>query len=880
MDILFLTVDEPNSAENWRLLREKCPDAKRIFIGQQASDIRRTVLASINGDHLFLVFAHNMVARDFSFVPPEDLADDTVYIWKSRNPIFCDHCHFYGVILLAKPLVQNAAQPHIISFPGLCAKLKFVDEIASDYNYNLSPFWAWRAGFLQMLNVTIHSYQNDDRQYADRQLWTGVGNRQTFADWAARGAVTAQILARYLQKQELVRRYSDPVALTKEFQLEKRLAGDGDDAKARMLERYSAFGLTLRQIGPKKYFFSSDLTHIRAIGDDEMVNLLQQCHDFKDPLGQAMHCCAAQNRRLLQVIENGGSTSRLLKILSPLVRIFAGQTAELPLHKHLLSRTAAVISRLAADGLLVSDRYIKREIFRFLAAGDPPNGGDHPTVRSMNIPTKNRPRLLKRALQSYAENAALYDHRVVLNVVDDSSDQAVMQENRTNLKEIARTLHMAAIYTTREDRRHFAAQLHRLSGIPLPLCQFCLLGHDELECTTGACRNTIQLQTAGEWCIQVDDDTVCRCMQSPFFADRVALCAYNMYDYIFHPDDSFYETIEYTELDFIGSHEQLLSANIASPALQRHLTSEDKLVIDDLDSALLKKIVASNSAIRATFLGAFGDSGECSSLHRLFASDRAFQELVADESEYEKLLCTRYVSKVVPSLTITDIRSCMTMNIGLDNTVVPIPFSPIQRNEDAVFAHLYHIGYLDGLMGLQPYAINHAPPFRVPMTKEQQLGSAAVWGLNDCLNALLARFRPSSKDAFYNLQQAGRFLLDFSDVELPEFEHSIQEIYCEDMAKKLILLQTVLDERAAAPSFWSADMHRLAQELQKSLTGEGAHMLIDLAGDLQTRILTCKLFISRFGDMLVLWEDIVSAARELRKRGVRLGVEIFSPTAA
>ncbi|MBN1466390.1 hypothetical protein JXA02_11545 [candidate division KSB1 bacterium] len=875
MDILFLTSGEPNSDANWRVLKSRFPQSQRLFFRQQDAAFRQKLLACIKSDHFFLVAGAHLVAHDFSFAPPHDLEDDTVFVWQSRNPLFHDLLyHFYGIALLPKHLLLSD-ETFTLSFPALWPKLTWIDRVASDYDFAESPFYGWRAAFLETLNLLIcTSRTRDASPYAARlQFWLDAAHQNSLTNWA-RGVAAAQMVARYTDIRELTRRYSDEACLEKEFQTDRRMVGDQDEkSQGPVSERYSALGMNVRPIGRGKYYFNSELTHIRTMGDDELYSLLQHCGDFDDVHGHALHHCSVQSKRLFQAVAQMHVCSRLLKIFLPFIKTCA-RDSDMPVDENAFARTTASVSRLIADGVLLSDSFVKREIFRFIVFDRDSSKSDDPMVQSINIPTKNRPHLLKRALESYAQNAALHGHHVVLNVVDDSTDTVGMLENRLNLQAVARRYNLTARYTSRDDREKFATSLHRL-GIPLEYCRFCLLGERYLDCKMGASRNTIQLQSIGELIIQVDDDTECRCVQSPFCTDQVALCAHKIFDYIFHPEDTFDATSECADADFVGLHAQLLSANITAPALQHHLTSEKKLDIDDIDSALLKKVTSPTGAIKATFLGSFGDSGEGDSLYRLFMRDRAFQQLVADEKQYEKLLSTRYVTKFVPSLTISDIPSCMTMNIGLDDSV-PIPFSPIQRNEDAVFAHLCRIGYLEGLLGFQPFLIRHAPPPRAAPRKEEQFRTTAAWGLNDCINALLLRFRPSSSDAFYNLQQAGRFLVDFAEADDHDFAGAIQDIYRDEIADKMNMLYTVLDEREAGPAFWLADMHHLAQELEKGLTGESHRMLVDLQGDLPARMQKCKFFVNRFGHMLLFWPDMVAAAQELKRTGVCLGSEIHS----
>jgi hypothetical protein len=160
-----------------------------------------------------------------------------------------------------------------------------------------------------------------------------------------------------------------------------------------------------------------------------------------------------------------------------------------------------------------------------------------PPIATIGTTTRDRPDLLRRGLGSFIENAGRYGRAHDYVVIDDGVTPEERAATREALAALGQQAGAAVRYASRSDRESFADELAAAAGVPAEVVRFALLGDPEAAITTGAARNSLLLDTAGDLCLLVDDDSVCRTAPCPRIEPGLSLDARtNPTELWFHAD--------------------------------------------------------------------------------------------------------------------------------------------------------------------------------------------------------------------------------------------------------------------------------------------------------------------------------------------------------
>src|SRR5262249_4893247 len=133
-----------------------------------------------------------------------------------------------------------------------------------------------------------------------------------------------------------------------------------------------------------------------------------------------------------------------------------------------------------------------------------------PGISAVGIITTDRPRMLDRCLKSLTASLALdTSSRPRIVIVDGSTDERVIQSNRELAARGAKPAEVDIRYCGLEEKNRFADALTDRAGVDPDLVRFAMFGVGGIDNATGANRNALLLETAGEMFLSLDDDTVC-----------------------------------------------------------------------------------------------------------------------------------------------------------------------------------------------------------------------------------------------------------------------------------------------------------------------------------------------------------------------------------
>ncbi|HEX7239678.1 MAG TPA: hypothetical protein VF263_05405 [Longimicrobiaceae bacterium] len=529
----------------------------------------------------------------------------------------------------------------------------------------------------------------------------------------------------------------------------------------------------------------------------------------------------------------------------------------------------ACLEGFVAEGLLTAEAEVADRLRALLPAGTdaaaPP-----PRIGALCIPTRDRPDTLRRALGSWLGNAAAHGRSPGVVVLDDSESDEAQGRNLAALREAAARHGVPAHRATRGRRERYARDLAAYAGLPGETVRFALLGDPRFPSSYGATRNALLLDTVGELCLQVDDDTLCTVCR-PAATDEELLLTPEMEpnEYWFARDfEEALACVRVVEADFLALHERVLGR---SPAECVASTAGGTVRVGaPWSSRQLSLLSAPEARVAVSFAGIVGDCGGPGRHHwRLALRGASLERLVADPGSYRARLLSRQLVKCPTRTVVSTGPYCMAGNMGLDNRTLLPPFVPVGIAEDALFGVL-RAGLFPHLASASlPYAVVHdpspprpAPAEPVPMT----LYANAV------LTSLVARFLevwpvdggPGS------LEHLGAYLRELGSLPDASFGARVRQLVVPTLTAAAAQAEGLLAGWPDAPPHWRASMEESAAELASLVAREDPASPSDLPGGPAERSALFRRLLRGYGGVLAHWAEMVGAATEMRRGGVRL----------
>ena len=515
------------------------------------------------------------------------------------------------------------------------------------------------------------------------------------------------------------------------------------------------------------------------------------------------------------------------------------------------SEMAAVLAQLAAQGLLVSRRKAM-EILEGSVDPSPPG-----RISAVGIPTADRPTLLRRALRSYVHNARDHGRTPLFIVVDDSRSRAAQVANRTCVSELRRQRHQV-LYVGHSERARFARSLARRTGIDPRVLQFALLPGERHAVTTGAARNALLLLTMGRLSMQVDDDTVPETARPTNSETDNTLSLSSLPPPYITRFDSWEALRRLAEdTDVLAVHERLLGRSISQCVRDRTFT---RLRADDIDGLFLR-LAQSGARVRATVIGAIGDSGTTTSAYTLLrTADEYRASLLASDAVYRLATVARRSMRIVDSFTISHTPQCVSMGLGLDGTSALPPFLPVARSQESLFGVLLYLA--NGYLGMIPRAILHRPTeARAAPSVGRDVAPLSV--ANHVVRLIRTLSIIPGGDLASTLRASGTHLSAIGSYTDGLFEETVSRETRGEIARRLARTRTLLEGTPpSAPALYKTHLRQAAKALERALAAPMIPVH-DLPAQVFPRPLSeLRDLIGRLGDLLKCWPDVISAAAE------------------
>ena len=191
-DIVFISYNEPNADDNYSMLIQRFPEAKRIHgvKGIHQAHIKAAELCTstmfwvVDGD------AYVLESFNFDYQAPK-WQQDQVFVWRSINPINDLEYGYGGVKLLPRSLTLNMDLTKPDMTTSISDKFKAVEEVSNVTAFNTDEFSTWRSAFREcckLASKTIKGQINDETNERLARWCSAYGRDRLFGDYAISGA--------------------------------------------------------------------------------------------------------------------------------------------------------------------------------------------------------------------------------------------------------------------------------------------------------------------------------------------------------------------------------------------------------------------------------------------------------------------------------------------------------------------------------------------------------------------------------------------------------------------------------------------------------------------------------------------------------------------
>ena len=190
-DILFISYQEPNADDNWKNLSTKFPTAMRVHGVKGIHQAHIAAAKKCFTKFFWIVDGDAILEEDFDFkFKPDRWNQDTVHVWRSRNPINGLVYGYGGVKLFPTELTINMDTSKPDMTTSISTKFKLMDQVSNITGFNTDPFNTWKSAFRESckLSSRVIDRQNDSETQERLQIWCTVGRDKKFGEYAIQGA--------------------------------------------------------------------------------------------------------------------------------------------------------------------------------------------------------------------------------------------------------------------------------------------------------------------------------------------------------------------------------------------------------------------------------------------------------------------------------------------------------------------------------------------------------------------------------------------------------------------------------------------------------------------------------------------------------------------
>jgi hypothetical protein len=516
------------------------------------------------------------------------------------------------------------------------------------------------------------------------------------------------------------------------------------------------------------------------------------------------------------------------------------------------------LSNMAEAGLLIP-LSSARDLSQNLALENEPQ-----KITTVGFVTHNRSESLQRGITSYIEATKRHGRECDFAVVDGSSSPAT----RELLRGLALQHQVSLSYSGVDEKIAFATRLVNEFKIPQAVIDFALLGPEGFSVNTGANRNSLLLQTAGELFFSADDDTTSELYEAPRRADGLTFFSEEPVEGWFFADrEKAVQSARVVDEEILSLHEQWLGKELVRVA---SIVDDDTIDYESLTTKYFQDLASGTGKIVATLPGIIGDSGIESPRWFLLSGDTR-ERLCDTDEKYQIAFSSREMLRAVQRISVGRVPSFMTTAMGLDNRDLLPPFFPVLRNQSSVFGITLVKAFDNAYFCHLPWALLHDPA-----EARQYTTAAAQCSMSDILRYCIKTFETSFgfTPAAEQLRRMGTHLMNFGAMPQDDFEEFIRIQFWDQASGIISRAEELLQQYEYAPDFWTNDLESYARNLRDALPAKESIVPVDLKDTSDAPLKLSQKLVYQFGELLHWWPDIVKATKQLRRDGCRIATEV------
>jgi hypothetical protein len=531
-------------------------------------------------------------------------------------------------------------------------------------------------------------------------------------------------------------------------------------------------------------------------------------------------------------------------------------TGDIPLAGFHRKRLLPRLQELAGKQALVEEKAFLHSV--------PPGEDTGAKIHYFGMLTRLRTEKMRDTLRAYLVRNAKWGREISSVIIDDSTDAAVINNNRETLATLSEEWNRPILYCGSEEREQFARKLANVTGVDLPLIRFAICPYSaEGTESMGAARNVLLLQSAGALGFSSDDDlgervalpqhekNLCvsseEALEMRFFENRAAALQH-------------LQGAE-EDLDLFTCHEKLLGKSTSRLIAEE---GSESVSLGDIPWPGLWRCL--QGKVGMTLSGLFGDSATPGPIGYLMPGGRTRTRLIeGGKKAYRMKLETREVIRSVAQPSITPQFDFWAGSHGFDHRTLLPPFVPWNRAEDTVMGSILTNCCAPLVCGYVPALSLHNPPETraFPSNWRSMYG---VMGVNECLVTFLLKYKPpAGLPMEASLRQFGRYLQEIGSIPFADFSATLEFYYRESLCTQIALFHSYL--AGNFPDYWKEDIVAIARTLETRL--QSPHPLEVRPNPFQpmpagkSGLQRAHELALRFGQLLQAWPALVQAAGQM-----------------
>ena len=471
-------------------------------------------------------------------------------------------------------------------------------------------------------------------------------------------------------------------------------------------------------------------------------------------------------------------------------------------------------------------------------------------IGTIGIITADRPRMLARCLSDATTHLRHFDRRTRIIVVDGSQREDSRRRNEAACRHACAD--QAVTYVSQNAREGAVRQLSRLGLDRRALAGSLTSGH------FGSNRNVLQLLTAGEPLLMVDDDVRWLTWRA---ADANPVPAF--VQGAGSPDVRFW-------YDSRRSGRGSYSHDYRSAGSARGIAGEERL--DSVPGGCgserrLSVRVAPSRIERADACPL--DAGWSRRGFRLAVrvpssarTDLGRHVSSSDPAVLARALSSREVQRVASRPAITRDASCMTLCTAVDNAELTPPFMPMGRNEDGMFAAMLAVTDTRALFGHLPVGIvhdSHRPSARLP----DDLPSARESRFADLAMTIveIAAGLPPPESVGHGLRRLSQVAHNVAGLPHADFVEFLTQVFLTGKGRTITRIEELL--ALPASDSWRAAAERYRDALLTTIVSPDLCRIVEFSAlPVNDAVRACATTLHAWGEILGAWNEIWQHARE------------------